>query len=147
MWNNHVWRSSIDLKNHCPCYNKHKLVSRSLVMYPAPSPSHMAYIMQIIVYWLFHIIISCALNWVKGHWLLSNSLHVTIIMSSKLKGNNNNLLIPLILDNLMEDDSNLDLNWKSFVVNMKKKYVWSLIISFSSWQNTMIGEFPMCYPR
>jgi hypothetical protein len=81
-------------------------------MYSNPTPSHMAYIVQIIVDWLSHIIIILALNWLKDHWLLSDTLHVTIIMSFKLKGNNSNALIPFILDNLMEDYSNLDLNWK-----------------------------------
>lgn len=78
---------------------------------------------------MFLIVITCVLNQSRGHWLLKNALHVAITMNLKLKEEISNLHTPIILDNLMENDSRVDIELKSFAMNMKKE-VCGLIISF-----------------
>jgi hypothetical protein len=51
---------------------------------------------------------------------LKDALHVAITMNVKLKEEISNLHAPIILDNLMENDSRVDIELKSFAMNMKK---------------------------
>ncbi len=101
-----------------------KLVPRLLVMFSFPHD-----IYQIIIDCLFPIVITCVLNQSRGHWLLKDALHVAITMNLKLKEEICNLHSPIILDNLMVIDSRVDIELKSFAMNMKKK-VCRLIILF-----------------
>ncbi len=59
---------------------------------------------QIIVYCPFFVMTICVLNRSCGHWLFNDSIHFIIIMSLKLM---EEVEIPLIQSNLMEDDSRI----------------------------------------
>jgi hypothetical protein len=84
-----------------PCYSKQVNVR---VINHAPLLSHD--ILQTIIDILFLIVTIFILNQSKGHWLLSDALHVTISTSLKLKEKMNSL--PL-LEILIDDDLGVDI--------------------------------------
>jgi hypothetical protein len=82
---------------------------------PPPLTYH---ICQIIVDCLSYVVIVCNLNQFKGHWLLSDALHLTISMSLKLKEKPKNAPS---FQTLMEEDSSVALELICLASNIRKE--------------------------
>ncbi len=59
-----------------------------------------------------------ALNQSHSHWLVSDALHFAITISLKFK---ENFEIPLVLDNMMDDDIRIEIHLTLLVYSIKKK--------------------------
>ncbi len=86
-------------------------------------------IFQIIIDYLFLVVIVYIFKPIIRSLVLNDALHPTITMSFKLKGKNNN---PLVLDTLDEDDLDVGIELKSLIVNMKKEMCGVIDFSFPS---------------
>ncbi len=96
------------------CYSKQSSV-RMTTKVPPPLTYH---ICQIIVDCLSYVVIVCNLNQFKGHWLLSDALHLTISMSLKLKEKPKNAPS---FQTLMEEDSSVALELICLASNIRKE--------------------------
>jgi ABC-type sulfate transport system permease subunit len=78
------------------------------------------YFSKIIVDCLCHIVTTYALNQSHNHWLLSDALHFAIPASLKFR---EKFEIPLVLDNMMDDDIIIAIHLTLLVSNIKKKFM------------------------